>query len=250
MGSNKGLQNEALIAEYLNGKKYSEINANLQTLIRDIFGAEKECSFIQSGVMDGPYKPDIYIRYKGQTRFLSIKHGRTNEVHHENIKKIILFLRKYGVSKETQKTILLYQYGDGTLNGTGKKRLDNMEVRMWLNKELQRANDELNDNLELINAFSERALFQGIDETADHVDYIYFGSPEYGKVVSKKQVMKYIDTKSWHFMQCLHIGPIFLKPHARYANREIITPEFRERVDCSWPNLADNLDYIAKRFTF
>lgn len=250
MAANKGLQNESLIAEALHGKKYSEINHNLQTMIKDIFGAEKDCAFIQSGVMDGPYKPDIFVRYKGQTRFISVKSGHATEVHHEHIKSMLMFLRRYGVSKETQRTILLYQFGDGTLNGSGVNRLDNMGTRTWLDKELKKANDELNENYELIVAFIERTMFQGVDQTVDGVDYVYFGTPEYGQTISKRQIIKYVKTKSWHFMQCLHIGPIFLKPHARYANREILTPEYRERVDCTWPNLSEDLDFINKRFTF
>lgn len=248
MPSNYGFQNESLIAEALNNKKYEEINPNLQMLIRDMFGYQEEKAIIQSGVVDGPFKPDIFVRYKGMTRFISVKCGGATQVHEENIKPFILFLREQGVSRKTQKTILLYHFGDGTLDGSGKRRMDYFQTRMWLENELKEANQELNKNYKLINAFLERTLFQGINPDADGVDYIYFGTPEYGKIVSKRQIFKYVKIKTWLFMDTLHIGPILIKPHARYADKEILNQKYREEVFCYWPNLSDNLDFISKRF--
>lgn len=186
MSSNKGCANEALIAEALNGKTFSEINSNLQTMIKDIFGYQEEQEIIKCERVEGVFKPDISITYKGQTKYVSIKEGRANMVHGENIKPFILYLRAHGVSKKTQRTILLYHFGDGTMTGTGKQRLSSYDAKAWLHKEIKAANMELNNNRELINDFLERAMYQGIDESAPNVDYIYFGTPEYGVTVSKK----------------------------------------------------------------
>ena len=250
MPSNKGYENESLLAEALHGKKFSELNINLQAMMTDLFGYPNQDEIIESQLYEGPYKPDIYIRYKGMTKYISIKSGRSNKVHGENIKPFVLFLRSLGVSKKTQKLLVLYQYGDGTLDGTGKKRLSNIETSQWLEKELKEANDELNMNREVISKVLERTMFQGIDENAQPAQYIYFGTPEIGKVLSRKQIESYVNGRGWRFFNCLHIGPIFLKPHARYIRGPIRDAQRREEVYCYWPNLPDDLDRISKRFKF
>lgn len=250
MPSNKGITNEFLIAEALNNKSFFEINRNLQTMMRDIFGYEDEKEIIKCERVEGVYKPDLCITYKGVKKYVSVKEGRANMVHGENIKTFILYLRSFGISKETQKTILYYHFGDGTMTGDGKKRMDSYEARDWLHKEIKLANDELNKNKDLIHSFLERTMYQGIDETAPNVDYIYFGTPEYGVIVSKKQIQTYVDRRNWRYFDNLHIGPIFLKPHARYAHTNINSVERREKVHCYWPNLAMDLDMISKRYSF
>ena len=250
MSSNRGFDNEKLIAEALNGKKFSEINRNLQTMVRDMFGYQDDEEVISAFQIDSMFKPDISITYKGQTKYVSIKSGTAKVFHGENIKSFILFLRSKGVSKETQKTILLFQYGDGTLDGSGKKRLDSYEAREWLHKQIKKANMELNSNPDLIDSVLERTMYQGLDESAPAVDFIYFGTPEYGVVVSKKQIHTYVSQRGWRYYDNLHIGPIFIKPHARYANRQIVSVERRERVRCYWPDLMSDLDRISKRYTF
>lgn len=249
MGSNKGYQNESLIAEALNGKTFSELNHNLQSMIKDLFGYPDD-STIECAQFEGPYKPDIYIKYKGETKYVSIKSGRANMVHGENIRDFILFLRSIGVSKQTQKTLLLFHFGDGTMDGTGEKRMDYINVSTWLEKLIPDANYELNRDHALINKFIQRVMFQGIDETAQEAGYIYFGSPEYGQIVSKRQIFAYSNSRSWQHFNCLHIGPIFFKPHARYSKGKIKSVVMREKVDCYWPNFAEDLDRIGKRFTF
>ena len=250
MSNNKGMENETLLVEALNNKTFSQINQNLQTMMRDIFGYQTDEETISAAKVEGVFKPDISITYKGITKHISIKQGRANMVHGENIKTFILYLRSLGVSKETQRTILYHHFGDGTMNGTGKKRMDGFETRAWLHEQIKAANNELNNNYELIHKFLERTMYQGIDETAPNVDYIYFGTPEYGVVVSKKQIQTYVDKRNWKYFDNLHIGPVFFKPHARYAAKRIVSTERREMVHCYWPNLAMDLDMISKRYTF
>ena len=136
------------------------------------------------------------------------------------------------------------------MDGTGKKRLDNMEVRIWLKDRLVKANRELNSSHELICKVLDRIMFQGISESSTPAEYIYFGSPEYGRVCSKKQIIAYVNSRSWHFFECLHIGPIFFRPHARYAKGKVRNEKSRAEIEGYWPNFADDLDRISKRFSF
>ena len=84
-------------------------------------------------------------KYKGIKKYVSLKSGRAESIHQEYIKNFILFLRSLGISKRTQQTILLYQYGDGTMDGSGKRRMKYHEMRTWLDERIKEAKNKLND---------------------------------------------------------------------------------------------------------
>ena len=136
------------------------------------------------------------------------------------------------------------------MDGTGKKRRDNMHTRMWLDTYLKELNRELNEDHDFISKVIERTMFQGILETSPKAEYIYFGTPEYGRIISRKQIYTFINSKSWQHYECVHIGPVFLRPHARYANRPIRNQKDHDQVDCYWPHFSEDLDMISKRFAF
>ena len=60
-----------------------------------------------------------FIEYKGNRKYISLKSGKADEIAQEGIKNFVLYLRKCGLSKRSQKTILLYHFGDGTNDGSG-----------------------------------------------------------------------------------------------------------------------------------
>ena len=250
MSSNKGYYNEQLLVEALNGKRYSEINHNLQTMMRDMFAYQNEEEIIEAEQIKGLYKPDISITYKGQKVNVSVKSGSATMVHGESIRTFIQFLRENGISSKTMKIILLFHFGDDTLDGSGPVRHNTQEIFSKLSSKIKEANAELNANRAFIEKFVDRVMYRGIFPDSPVVDYIYFGSPEYGTVVSKKQIATYINMKNWKYFNYLHIGPIFFKPHARYAYREVVSTERREKVHFYWPNLGHDLDKINKRYSF
>lgn len=250
MSSNNGILNELQIAGSIDGKKLCDINLNLQTMIRMIFPAATANDVIESKQYDDVYKPDIYIKWHDQVRNISVKMGHSNEVHSEEIFSFIEFLRSKGVSQETLDTILLNHFGDGTTDGTGSKRINTMEITFTYKDRIKKANDELNNNRDVIMAVFERVMIQGVDPEARKVDFFYFGTPDYGNVACYHQISTYIHKKCWTYFNCLHIGPFFLKPRARYVDKEIVSEYRRHLCIFYWPNLAEDIDYIGHRFTF
>lgn len=250
MSSNNGILNEIQIASLIDGRKLSQINLNLQTMLRMIFPDANGNDVIEAKHLDDVYKPDIYVQYKGKKRFISVKMGHTTEVHSEEIHSVINFLKIKGVSQETLDTILLHHYGDGTLDGTGTKRFNTMELTFMYADRIKRANDELNSSYDLIMDVFHRTMIQGLDPLANSVDYFYFGTPDYGNLVCYHQISTYIHKKAWGYFNCLHIGPFFLKPRARYVDKEIVSEYRRNLCVFYWPNLAEDIDYLGHRFTF
>lgn len=248
MGVNHGILKEDEIVIHLHNKKISELTNNCSHLMKTIFGALDENEIIQCTKTEGSIKPDFCITYKGITKTVSMKSGRSNIVHQEIIKNFVLFLRSLGVSTKTQQTILLYQFGDGTLDGSGKERMSYERLRFLLADRIKEANDELNKDKNFIIKVVEHCVFKGAVPGALEADYLYHGDYEFGLAVSKSQVIKHIKRKNWDYMNNLHIGPLHIRPSARYIGREIVSEIRRHRVECFWPNLKEDIDYIARRY--
>ena len=246
--NNTGLQNEEEIVKSLNHKKIKNLNKNLQNMIRSMFGEKTGSLKLSCKKTDNYIKPDLVVNCGGKEAYVSVKTGHSSQFHTENIKSFILFLRSIGISKETQKTILLYHYGDGTMDGSGDRRLNYHQTYDWLKERIDAANKELNDRYETIYKVIERVVFQGVDETAHGADFIYLGDIDFGVVISKRQMYSYVKKKSWSFYDNLHIGPILLRPHARYSDRAIVSDEGRNHICCYWSHLNDDLRYIDKHF--
>ena len=247
---NTGTQNEKDLVKALDKVLFKKLNNNLQSMIVTIFGPQKPNCKIRCKLTDNFIKPDIVVEVEGKQAFISVKNNRAEIIHREEIKSFILFLRTFGVSVETQKTLLLYQFGDGTMDGTGEKRMNYHEVYDWLHTHIDKANEELNGKFEIIMETFNRVLFQGVDITAQCAEYIYYGTVDYGIIVSKKQLESHLKTKEWGWYDNLHIRPILLKPHARYANKAVVDDYRRHQVTFYWPKMQADMVYIGKRYNF
>ena len=245
---NEGLEKEQAIAKALDGKRIKNLNQNLQYMVLHIFRDEKPNAKLSCKLTDNYVKPDIILSCRGKSAYISIKSGQAQVLHGENIKSFVLFLRSIGISEETQKTILYFQYGDGTMDGTGEKRMNYRDTFNWLEQRIMKANLELNNRYDTIQAVVDRVMFQGVDPTATPAEYIYYGDVEYGILISRRQVYTHLKRKTWNYYDNLHIGPILLKAHARYADRQIVSDDRRNKITCYWAKLAADLEYIGKRY--
>ena len=104
---NTGTQNEKELVKALDKTVFKKLNHNLQTMIEEIFGPQKPNTKLKCHLTDNFIKPDIVVECEGKQAFISVRNNRAEMVHREDIKSFILFLRKFGVSFETQKTLLL-----------------------------------------------------------------------------------------------------------------------------------------------
>lgn len=251
MSTNKGLLREDEFIYYINNKTSDSLSNNVIDMMERLFGVIDEEEIFLCEKTKNYIKPDFVISYKDQKKAISLKSGNSRIVHAENIKPFILFLRELGVSIETQKTILLYQYGDGTFDGSGVKRFDSIAVNKMLVERIKKANEELNSSKELIKKFLDRVLFQGVDRDALRADAIYLGDVKEGTVVLSKQIEKYVDyKKSWSKLNQLHIGPIFIRPNTRCLDFNAKTEPRRHRVECHWYCIKEDINFIANRFTY
>ena len=250
MPTNQGTFKEQEMVERLNNKKISELSNNLKTLMIALFGVLDDKGLVQCKLIDGSRKPDFVIIYKGQKRYISMKTGRAEVVHEEYIDTFITFLRSLGVSERTLETMLLYQYGDGTIDGSGEDRYNYNLLRVMLDTRIKEANEELNKDKELLIKVIDRCVILGTVEDPIPIDAIYFGDYVFGEVATKRQILRHIKIKNWDWMNNLHIGPIQIRPHARYIGKEIKNPMYRKRTECYWANLSSDISYISHRYDY
>lgn len=246
---NSGILNEEAMVEAINGKRFNQLNRNLQYNRKILFDGVEDNSLFSCEKRNPRGKPDIHIICNGQEHFLSLKSGAAETVQAEDIRKFIFFLRRYNVSVQAQKTILLFQYGDRTRTGTGKEiRYSERELMTILKREIQDCNHELNSKQDLISDFVVFCLFEGNFEDLPKADYIYHGNPDYGVLCSKVQVKKHIERKSYSYLTHPHIGPLLYGPRARYVDFNDRFPERRHLIAFRWPRLSQDRDYISRRY--
>ena len=184
---NLGFNIEKDLLFNLNKKKYYELTPFLKDTLKIIFPFITDEDIIYSRLLERTQKPDIYIKCRDQIKYISIKSGRTNSIHFEKINELTSFLASRNISNETIETLLLFHYGDGTLNGTGETRLLFEDLFPILNKRIQKANYELNQK-EIVEELIDRFIFHGIESKILSVDYILHGNQNYGVLCSKEKI--------------------------------------------------------------
>lgn len=230
---NNGISNEKRLVEEINGKTILEVNNNIRSFLKELFGNIDEEVPFKASLFTRTAKPDIYITYKNRMKFISVKSGKTDAMHLERIKDFILFLRELGVSKETQKTILLFHYGDGTLTGEGKVRKPYEELINEMKNQIKKANEELNSS-KIITEMFYRSAIKGNEYRSNGVDYFYYGNAEYGVYTSKEELLSFILRKKHYSFNTIHIGPMTIQPYLRDVNHHSKNTFKREFVQVKW----------------
>lgn len=240
---------EDQIVEELDGIRFKKLSNNMKTMITDMFGVVKPNEKVRCEKTSDYIKPDIKVTVNKVSKYVSIKSGRATIMHMGTIKDAVLFFRSLGMKKEFQKLLLLYHYGDGTMDGSGEDRWDYHETYDKYKEQIKAFNDEINADPEFVKQTIERFIFQGVNSDAPSADFIYDGDAEYGLVISKLQVLKHLTRKTWNFYENLHIGPLLIRPHAKYAHKPVKSEKLREKVEFYWANFSEDVKYIYNRYS-
>lgn len=248
MKINSGLQNEQDLISALDGKTYSMLGGNLRHAMKAVFPDFDETSLFTAEKSDPRGKPDIKISYRGTVHYVSVKSGADEQIHAEEIKKFMRFLSDNGMSEKSQETFLLFQYGDGTTDGTGKTRYNYEQLLPMLSDRVAEANEELNSDKDFLLRVADRLLWKGNFLELPGADYIYHGTPDFGIICSKRQVSTHLKRKNFSFYHSLHFGPILPRPYVRYIDFAGQYPEKRNIVCFKWVRLVSDIHYIGERY--
>lgn len=234
-----GYENEYSFIFALNGKKFRELNPLFQKLLEDIYVVVPEDAIIKAWRNHYPQKSDIFIRFDGVMKGISIKKGMCNSVHVEPISEFIHFLIENSVSRENVLAYLRYHYADGSTNGRGDVRLSAEEYKKEHQKEIDDLNEELNNPVLLQKAF-ERFVLRGNNSNYP-IDAIIYGTVEDFIWLTRKDIKEMLNIKEKKYSSAVHFGPLTCQPMNRCLNRNPIYEKNRFCVQLKWHNLHDDI---------
>lgn len=247
--NNPGFQKEDRIINAIDGKKFNEIGNNLKFALKRIFfnSINEEMPFFAEKA-DPRGKPDIILKHNGETHFISIKSGAAKEFHREDVFKFVGFLKECKMDENAINPILYFQFGDGTTDGTGEKRMDYSDTFHEYKDKISESNKILNSDKSFLEKFLERVIFKGNYVDLPAAEFVYFGDENYGTLCSKRQLLTYVKNKYFGWYQNPHIGPILMRPYARYVNGNGMHPEKRSIICFEWVGLEKDMRYISERY--
>lgn len=250
MNLQEGILKENEVIEVLNDKKVKDIPSNLRYNLEKVLGYLDDDEVLKCYKVDDAFKTDFVVECGNKYANISMKSGRADIVHNEVLLNFIDYLKEMGISQRTLDTICMFHYGDGTIDGRGKKRMGHSDVVHWLGGRIKEANSELNFSKDFVLNVVRRCVFKGSNVDNIEASAIYFGDVNYGVIATSKQIYKHIKVRDFDWMDNLHIGPLLLRPDARYLNSEILDERKRQRIVLYWANLGSDINFIAKRYNY
>ena len=254
MPINLGNQKEAQMIYALNNRKVGELSNNLKHFITTLFCFVNDNDVIKAYKVDDANKTDFVIEINGQEENISLKTGGAEVVHNEILDNFVDYLRSEGISEETIETIKLFHYGDGSTDGTGTRRLGYLDVVSSLKERIKKANVELNKDVGFVVDTLDHCVLVGANSKNIPVTAIYFGELEYGVFATRRQIETHFARRTkagaYNYMDHLHIGPLLLRPDARYVGKTISDERKRERIVVYWPRFSADLEFISKRYDY
>lgn len=242
--TNRPQDNEVRIA--LDGKRIQDLSPALQDFVESLFPKAKQSDVVKCELCDRYEKPDIRIVVGDEMHFVSLKSGRSKSIHYESIRNLVLFLRSLGVSEATQKTLLLFHYGDGTMTGKGETRLSRDDVMEKYKDRIALAMKELN-KAKFLRACLKRFVFSGSELRTHSAEFLSFGDITTFLTVTKDEVFDFVMRQNYDYIRSAHIGPMLLSPWQRNLDRKEDAEWKREIVHVTWPYLLTDIQKMIKR---
>ena len=240
---NDGLNNEKEIVEALHKKKFQDLNFHWQQEIKRIFPNVINEDIIECFKYKKKIKSDIRIKIANKIINVSIKSGNDISVHSEISNTFYLFLKNIGVTERTIKIIKFYQYGDLTIDGSGKKIIPLDKLKIEYYKYFAEANYEINKPNILIKCI-DRFLFSGSIVNNSHADYLFYGNKNFGYFVNKKELFNYLMKNKAMHLSGIHFGQFSFQ----CASRCIGKPK-RKYIQIKWHSFLSDYQKILKQMS-
>ncbi|MDR0911986.1 MAG: hypothetical protein LBM96_05205 [Methanobrevibacter sp.] len=239
--SKDGFENEHQIVNYLNKRKFKDLNQNMTKLLNVMFKSKiNNADTVYACKITGVEKSDICIKINDERHFVSVKKGSGNSIHQEKLEVFIDFLKKeYNLDKNTANSLRFYIWGDGTIDGTGeiKNRLNARELKKNYPKIIEDINNFFNEHKEeLISRF----LIKGTESVIEP-DYIYYGTCEEGIGISIN------DTIEWLLKQptsSIGMSKLTFQAWNRNIKGGNKTENRRGVIQLKWGSIANDLNEI------
>lgn len=235
----KGIQNEFDFVLEFNNKKIKELNPIMRDLVNDLYGNINEDLIIKSWRNHYKQKSDIFIKINNIIKGISIKEGNHNSVHVEPISTFIHFLIENHIPQDILEKYLKYHYADGTINGSGKNRIDSSEYKMLHKDEIDIINKYFSNKAILYKAI-ERFVLQGTNYKYK-IDALICGTPNDFVWINQNQIVEILMNNEKYNSSGVHFSKLFCQPQNRNLNFNDKYEKKRFCVQIKWYSLYDDI---------
>ena len=234
-----GVENEYEFVLLLNTKKIEELDINTQEMIYSIFNNVSALQTIKAWRNHYKQKTDVMIKIGNTIKGISIKKGSRNSVHVEPIGEFVKFLRKNKIPEAIIKKYLEYHYADGSIDGSGKNRINSFEYRYNHMENINLINKYLN-NKHIIKKAIERFVLKGTNSIYE-IDAICIGEANDYLWMTKKQIKEILENNSNLDSSGIHISSLFIQPQTRNLNYNRLYESKRHCVQIKWYSIFDDI---------
>lgn len=252
LGRNDGVENEKKIVDALNGKRYSELSMHQRDFLAQLNPQIREDTVIHAKKIGGwGYKPDVCIDAGAVSWRVSVKKGRGNSVHQE---KTIAFLeycqRILRMTKEEERSLLLFLYGDGTTDGSGavESRKNEQELKSIYQRQIAIVQGFLDKHRKPL---IERFLIYGRlgRQSGMKAEYLYHGDIETGVWCPLNgDAIDYLASLENTSGAPLSIGPMSLQVWNRNMMGKARMEDRRHSIQIKWSTCRQQIEEINQRY--
>ena len=241
----KGYENEIDFINYLNKRKYEELNPLMQDVIIKLYPEIKPKDIINAKKYGRYAKTDIVISVRNKKRGISIKYGYKNSVHLESLSGFKKYLLKNDITNDQIDLLYRYIYSDGTNNNTGTRRISNAEYIDEKQEEIKVLNKIFKDMKKklikrfLIEADAKYQVPPSIFIHGEANDFIWATREEVEEYLEKEN----IDSTS------VHAGKLYIQCWNKNLKRNEKYEFCRDFIQVKWFSMYDDMiSIMAKRY--
>ena len=178
-------------------------------------------------------KEDIWIKVGKVKKSISIKMGKCNTVHNEYIYNFTNFLEQEKVPLKIINIMLDYFFADGTINGSGERKLTFTDYKLKIKRKIRRVNKYFMRNEDLLIKLINRFVI-------GNTDILIHGTIDNFTYITKNETIKLLISMKKKPSSTIHFSKLIFASKGR--NNDID----KFIVQIKWYNLADDIAKIRK----
>jgi len=242
---NNGKKLELDFVLNLNNHYYYELNLNLQRFIKFAFKDFDCTNKIYCKKLSNKQKADICVSIGDEVKYVSLKSGSQNSVHVEKVNDFIKFLATDGIEESIFCFLLLYHYGDDSLNGDGKVRYSAEECKIKYKTQILQFNRYIN-NSKYLTKIIERFLLIGTNLSNKYVDLIYYGDIDIGIWCTSKELLNFCINHKSLYMNVPQFSVFTYQNWCRNITLSKKSESHRNYMQVKWFSILSDINKIRK----
>lgn len=250
VGQNSGNKVERALIRAIDGKQFAEVPAQVQRLLVDIdpsiVGRAEVLHARKASGTQSVRKADLIIECGGrQIASPSVKSGRGNSVHQENIHEFVAFLRTLKVSQLAIDHLYRFHWGDGTTDGTGSvdQRIDAREIRARYPETISTIGEVFDEHQ--VSIVTRAIAGSGGGAAPSHL--VYTEDETLSEIVVVPMASAIAFNSDAQSDSDLIVGSLLFQNYGRcLQGQDLVSNKTRNDVQFKWPSLPEDIREIYR----